>query len=50
LDKAGPIIEELKNQVQKLTADAEKKQKAMKELQSMVRGKSQLEKQGVPEM
>jgi hypothetical protein len=48
LSEAGQVIEELKNQVKKLTADAEKKQKAMKEVQSMMRGKAQLEKQGPP--
>jgi uncharacterized protein with ATP-grasp and redox domains len=46
--EAIQVIEELKNQVQKLTTDAEKKQKAMKEVQSMMRGKAQLEKQGPP--
>jgi len=48
LMEAIQVIEELKNQVQKLTTDAEKKQKAMKEVQSMMRGKAQLEKQGPP--
>jgi hypothetical protein len=42
------FIEELKNQILKLTADAEKKHRAMKELQSMMRSKAQLEKQGLP--
>jgi chromosome segregation ATPase len=46
--EAGQVVEELKNQVKKLTADAEKKQKAMKEVQSMMRGKAQHEKQGPP--
>jgi multidrug resistance efflux pump len=50
LMEAIQVIEELKNQVQKLTTDAEKKQKAMKEVQSMMRGKAQLEKQGPPAM
>jgi hypothetical protein len=37
--EAGQVTEELKNQVQKLTADAEKKDKAMNELQLLLRGK-----------
>jgi hypothetical protein len=44
------VVEELKHQLQKLSADAEKKHKAMKEVQSMMRGKAQLEKQGPPAM
>jgi hypothetical protein len=43
------FIEELKNQILKITADAEKKHRAMKELQSMMRSKAQLEKQGPPQ-
>jgi hypothetical protein len=38
--EAGQVVQELKNQVKKLTTDAEKKQKAMKEVQSMMRGKA----------
>ena len=37
--ESGQVTEELKNQVQKLTADAEKKDKAMNELQLLLRGK-----------
>ena len=40
------VVEELKHQLQKRTPDAEKKDKAMKELQSMMRGTVQLEMQG----
>jgi peptidoglycan hydrolase CwlO-like protein len=46
LIEAGEAIEALKKQVQELASDAEKKQKAMKELQSTIRGKAQLEQQG----
>jgi hypothetical protein len=50
IEVQNQIIEELKHQVQKLVDDAEKKHKAMKELQSMMRGKALLEKQGPPAM
>ena len=50
LDMEAQVVEELKHQLQKLSADAEKKHKAMKEVQSMMRGKAQLEKQGPPAM
>lgn len=39
--------EDLQKEVEKLSVEAEDKQKRMKELQAMVRGKAQLEKQGV---
>ena len=44
------VVEELKHQLQKCTEDAEKKDKAMKEMQLMMRGTAQLEKQGPPAM
>jgi hypothetical protein len=50
LSEAGQVIEELKNQVQKKTAGEEKKHKAIEELQSMMHGEAQLEKQGPTEM
>ena len=46
LIEAGEAIQDLKKQVQELASDAEKKQKAMKKLQSTIRGKAQLEQQG----
>jgi hypothetical protein len=50
LSEAGQVIEKLKNQVQKKTAGEEKKHKAIEELQSMMHGEAQLEKQGPTEM
>ena len=44
------VVEELKHQLEKRTADAEKKDKAMKEMQSMMHDTAQLEKQGPPAM
>jgi hypothetical protein len=49
LSEAGQVIDKLKNQVQKKTAGVEKKHKSMEELQSMIHGNAQLEKQGPPE-
>jgi hypothetical protein len=48
IEVLNQVVEELKDQVQKLVGDAESKHKAIKELQSMMRGKEQLEKQGLP--
>ena len=50
IEMLNQVVEELQDQVQKLVGDAEKKHEAIKELQSMMRGKAQLEKQGSPAM
>jgi hypothetical protein len=50
IEVLNQVVEELKHQLQKCTEDAEKKDKAIKEMQLMMRGTAQLEKQGPPAM